>query len=90
MMRGSEYVRGTSAVELTGTGRRELHVIRPYGNRNPVLGFIRRTFERSEMLCSLALEDVRGCAYGIFSRFEVIAASVVVSALAVLAIALGA
>ena len=53
-------------------------------------GLARRIFESSEMLCSIAFEDHRGCAYGIFSRGEVIATSVIVSVLAALAIALGA
>ena len=88
MMRNSGYVAGTAAYEIREGRSRTFRVIRPVEKKSPISDFIRRTFERSEMLCSLVFEDVRGCAYSVFSRFEVIAASVIITALAALAIAL--
>ena len=96
-----EYCNGTSAidykVQVVGSCRiirPEFQRSRPARNRSELPcdkpRLARRIFEGSEMLCSIAYEDYRGCAYGIFSRGEVIATSIIVSVLAAIAIALGA
>ena len=99
--RSGNYIIGTSAIDMRNGDSRPCRIMRleypAHQNRtrvhdlqNPIARFVRRACEGSEMLCSLMFEDLRGCAYGIFSRRETVIASVVVTALAVLAIALGA
>ena len=96
-----EYNEGTSAYSMHGEMVGSCKIIRPdfprsHAMRNhtnmpePKMRFTQRVFEGSELLCSLAYEDHRGCAYGIFSRGEVIATSIILTALSALAIALGA
>ena len=96
-----EYNEGTSAYSIQGETLGSCRIIRPEFPRThnrrsdirvsePRTRTARRIFEGSELMCSIAFEDFRGCAYGIFSRTEVIVASVIVSVLAAIAIALGA
>lgn len=96
-----EYNEGTSAYSMQEEMVGSCRIIRPEfpqshtmrsRSRTPEqkMRFTQRAFESSELLCSLAYEDHRGCAYGIFSRGEVIATSIILTALSALAIALGA
>ena len=96
-----EYNEGTSAYSIQEEAPGSCRIIRPEFPRTRTVrtqpsisesktGPVRRVFEGSEMLCSIAYEDLRGCAYGIFSKGEVIATSVILTALSALAIALGA
>ena len=57
---------------------------------NSLRASIKRMFEGSEMLCSLAFEDFRGCAYAVFSKREVIVASVIITAITLVAAFMGA
>lgn len=96
-----EYNEGTSAYSIQGETLGSCRIIRPefpqkQNRRNDTrvsesrTRTARRIFEGSELMCSIAFEDFRGCAYGIFSRSEVVVTSIVLTALSVIAIALGA
>ena len=96
-----EYINGTSAIDLTKSSHVACKVVRiefpadrrrahPNDRVNRISRAARRAFEGSEMLCSLMFEDFRGCAYGMFARREIVFASMVVTVLAIIAIALGA
>lgn len=56
----------------------------------PIRQKISEILESSEMICSLLLEDARGCSYGVFSKQGITAMSGSLFAIATLAIAIAA
>ena len=95
------YNSTTSAIKPTQESQHGCRIIRPEFSQvhrpepiqqpaNPIARLARRVFESSEMLCSLFLEDFRGCAYNLFSEREAIVTGVILCTLATLAIVFGA
>ena len=59
-------------------------------NKSRLKRMIHDAADSSEMFCSFMHEDVRGCAYDLFSSSEVIGASAIISVITILAAIVGA